>query len=229
MNAVTYLGEALIIARMMSNRQAESNIYSHLGTAYGIMKSFPLAIDYHTKAHKINKQLGDKSSVAKTLHHLGKLYFELHDYVACKKSYLEALDTALEANDDINESRIYIGLAILYKKFTDYKSTENYVNKALVLAAKRNALKELINIHNILSDCDKENGRYDSSIKNLELSKSYEKNILNLEEERKIRNIILHKSFQFDDKLNGSNGHSLNKLKKAMSNGHSLNALRMTI
>jgi len=52
---------------------------------------------------------------------------------------------------------------------------------------------------------------------------------LNLEEEQKVRNIILHRSFQYDDLLNGSNGHTSARLKKALSNGHSINGLKMAI
>jgi tetratricopeptide (TPR) repeat protein len=226
MNAVTFFGEALIIAKMMGNRQAESNIYSHLGVAYGIMKSYPLAIDYHVKALKYNKEISDRSSVSKTLTHLGKIYFDLHDFVASKKSYLEALDTALEASDSINEVRVYLGLAQLYHKFTDYQSTENYLNKAMTLATKRNAYKELIRIHDMLSECNKSKGMYDIALNNLEMSKMYEKKILEMEEEHKIRNILLHKSFQTEMYLTNGNGSHLSKLKTVLSGEHSITGLR---
>jgi hypothetical protein len=47
-----------------------------------------------------------------------------------------------------------------------------------------------------------------------------------MEEEHKIRNILLHKSFQTEMYLTNGNGSHLSKLKTVLSGEHSITGLR---
>ena len=226
LNGVTYLGEALIIARLIGNRQSEANIYSHLGNAYKVMKSFPLAIDYKLKALKFNKEISDKSSIASTLYQLGSIYFELNDYCSAKRSFSEALETAIEAADEINEVKIYLGLANLYNKFDDFESTYSYLKKAENLSLARNAYRELMEIHTLYNTCYKMGGMYEKAIEHLEKTKNYEKKLLDMEEEKKIRNILMGKIFLATGENGSSNGNGRNRLKNVLSMGQAMTGLR---
>jgi hypothetical protein len=93
-------------------------------------------LEYNIKALKYNREISDRSAVARTLTQMGNIYFELHDFVA-SKSRTKKPQTAIETDDEITEVRIYLGLAELYKRFSDYHSTENYLNKVVLNAKKK--------------------------------------------------------------------------------------------
>ncbi len=199
LNGVTYLGEALIIAKLTGNRQTEASIYNHLGNAYKVMKSYPLAVDYKLKALRHDKEIGDRSSVAGTLCQLGKIYFELNDHKASKASYLESLEIVKEISDTINEVNIYIGLAELYNKLGKIDKLEYYLDKAEKLSISRNADKELMKIHTMYNDCYRNCGQFEKAAYHLEQSRIYSRKMLEFDEEKKIRNILLGKIFNDEE------------------------------
>jgi tetratricopeptide (TPR) repeat protein len=154
------------------------------------------------------------------------IYFELNDFRAAKVSYTEALETAIETGDVVNEVNIYLGLANLYNKFDDFESTESYLKKATQLSLNRNAYKELSEIHAIFNSCYKSGGQYEKAIEHLEECKKYEKRLMDMEEERKVRNMLIGKFFLGRNGNGNSTGNGRARLKNVLSLGHTMTGLR---
>jgi len=121
---------------------------------------------------------------------------------------------------------IYVGLAELYNKFRDIEKTVNFLTKAEKLSKSRNADKELMKIHTIYNDCFKNGGDYEKAVYHLEQSKFYAKKILDFDEEKKVRSMLLGKIFDDSKLTNGESDHSLPKLKDVLSRGYQMTGLR---
>ena len=81
-------------------------------------------------------------------------------------------------------------------------------------------------IHTIYNDCFKNGGDYEKAVYHLEQSKFYAKKILDFDEEKKVRSMLLGKIFDDSKLTNGESDHSLPKLKDVLSRGYQMTGLR---
>ena len=199
-NALKYLNQSLQILQELGYKQAESNALSNIGKAYRGLGKHELALEYQLKVLEIHDEISDFSGKASTLLAIGETYFSIGDYESAKKHYHEGLKLSKTIGDEVNETNAYIFLGKLHFKTKDFQTALENLQRALERAEKSNAKKDLSEIHRILYELHKSKGDLLKAFEHHEKYFAIEKEIMDLESERKLKSLSIQFHLQSSEK-----------------------------
>jgi signal transduction histidine kinase len=190
-NALKYFNEGLQMLQDLGYKQAESNALSNIGKAYRGLENFDMALECQLKVLAIQDKIADFSGKAATLLAIGEIYVSLGNYETARQYYLEGLALSQKIGDSINETSAYLNLGVLSFKTKDSKGALENLFKALERAEARKAMKELGDIHKVIYEVYKFRGDLEKAFEHHEKYYAIEKEILNIESERKLKSLAI--------------------------------------
>lgn len=193
--AIEYYNESFVILHSLGNKQAESNALVNIGKAYKDMGEFDKAIDYQNSHLNLQEEISDLSGKAAAMLSLGEIYFEMDNPEQAKKYYLDALRISQDIGDTINETAAHINLGKLFAKQDNTVIALDNLYMAIDLAEKRNAKKDISGIHKILYEIFRGIGNYEKAFHHFEQYFTTEKEIINLESDRKMKSLSIQYQF----------------------------------
>ncbi|HMQ78371.1 MAG TPA: tetratricopeptide repeat-containing sensor histidine kinase [Ignavibacteria bacterium] len=198
--ALEYLNKSLEIFKNLGNRQAEANAYLNIGKEYRELNDFEKAIEYELKALSLHEEISDLSGKASTLILIGNIYFSMEDLQKARDYYVKGLRVAQDIGDTINETEAYLQLGILFTKTGNKGVALDNLFMALGLAESRGAKKELSRVHLALYEIYKSGKEYDTAFGHFEDHFILEKEIHNIESDRKLKSLSIHHQYQNSEK-----------------------------
>jgi len=136
--ALEYYFKALKMAEELKYKQLQANTLGNIGNVYVEQGKahpnpsqreglFNRALEYYTKALKMDEELGNKNGIAVNLGNIGSLYTEQKKYPEAERYLLQALEVSTEIGALYWQKVHYKNLSELYKQTRQYqKAYEHY-------------------------------------------------------------------------------------------------------
>lgn len=141
--ALTYYNKALAVWDKLE-KEAEpdkkayilsrkSTTLGNIGVIYKRQGNYQMALEYYSKALKIDEENGNEEAVARHFGNIGNVYMEQGNYAQALDNHFKALKQA-EATGNKTEIARHVGnIGIIYKEQKDYNHALEYNLKALKL------------------------------------------------------------------------------------------------
>lgn len=197
--ALKYLTESLTVLQEIGHKQGESNALSSISSTYKGLKEFDKALEFQFKVLKLREEINDTSGKAQTLTDIGEIYFHKGSYPAAKKYFLDSLKLASEISSNILETRNYLYLGKLLLEQNEIDEAVICLYKALKIAEDNNAKKDVFEVHKTLYEFFKKVGNSESALKHHEKFYSIEKEIFNLESDKKLKALTIRHQLKVSD------------------------------
>lgn len=198
--ALQYLTKSLAILQELGNKHGESDVLRNIGVAYQGMEEYEKALEFQFKVLKVREEISDLSGKADTLIHIGEVYFETGRFTNAEKYFRDALKLSAETGNRVFETLALLKLGMLSCKQKDFEKGFYFLFEALKFAQSRNAKKEILEIHRALYEACKLKGDISAALKHHEKFYDIEKEISNLEADRKLRSLTIRYRIQTADK-----------------------------
>lgn len=198
--ALGYLNKSLVILHSLGNRQAEANAHLNIGKAYRGLNNYNKAIESELKALQIHEEISDFSGKASTLLLIGEIYFSMGNYDSAKEYYVEGLRLAQNIGDSINETQAYLHMGTLLAKTNNSAIALDNLFRALELAENRESKKDICKVHLVLYEAYKSIGNFERAFEHHEKHFKIDKEIYNVESDRKLKSLSIQFHLQNTDK-----------------------------
>lgn len=147
------------------------------------IKNYPLAVLQIDSASEITNRIGDRKLLFKVHRVAGLISEDNNKFANARDNYNKAL-FCIEDVTDSQKLDIYIDLAIVNRKLSNYKISRDFYDKTLILAQKLNDTKMVEYAYNGFSTLHKTVGEYDKAIE-------YELKSMDLSEKRNGNNDVI--------------------------------------
>jgi tetratricopeptide (TPR) repeat protein len=127
--ASAFIGESSVVRQSIKKGTAAA--YSNIGLVYWRQGYYSQALDYYSKALKLNEELGYKSKIASALGNIGSIYLNQGDHTKALDYYLKALKTFEELKDQNKIATSLDGIGNIYGEQKEYIKALDYYFKAL--------------------------------------------------------------------------------------------------
>ncbi|GAC1565650.1 MAG: hypothetical protein NVS3B14_04080 [Ktedonobacteraceae bacterium] len=131
--SVTYLEQALAIAREIGDRRSQGRHLANLGLSNSNLGRYQQAVSYLEQALVIAREFGDLSSQGRHLGHLGNRYFELGQVSVAITCHEEALAITRHIGDRLNVEDQLGLLGRVYCELGDTGKALYYLEEALAI------------------------------------------------------------------------------------------------
>jgi signal transduction histidine kinase len=128
------------------------------------------------------------------------LYYETNKHANAEKYFKDALILAKKIDNKVAETVSLLRLGRLSFKLEKNHRGFEYLFAALKLAEERNAKKELFEIHRALYDAYKLTGNAEEALKHFEISYEIEKELTNIEADKKLKSLTIQHQIQSANK-----------------------------
>ncbi len=103
------------------NLYSEGDAFQKSGSPQKAKRNFKLAFQNYYTVLELQKQIGNKRSIALSYSNIGETYLKIGEYLNAKKEYEKALELSTEIGEVFLLKDIYIGLALVNEKLGNYK------------------------------------------------------------------------------------------------------------
>jgi signal transduction histidine kinase/Tfp pilus assembly protein PilF len=198
--ALNYLTKSLEILRELGNKPGESDVLRNIGIAYQGLEDYEKALEFQFKVLKVREEISDLTGKADTLIHIGNIYFQTGKLANAEKYYKDALALSKQVDNKVIETLSLMHLGKILFKNKSYSRGFEFLTAALKLAEKRNAKKEMYEIHRALYEGYKLAGDITRALKHHEISYEIEKEITDFEADKKLKSLTIQHQIQTADK-----------------------------
>lgn len=146
--AQSYLGRALQIQKKIANPNGMATTYYHFAEIARREKDYQTALAHLFKSG----ELENGSRKNQTFTKIGQIYYESKDYNNALLYYNKALEIVAKSQNLNDLSQIYESMASVYIGLNNYRTADEYLQKAIDLAQKVNRKETLIAAYNLRSD-----------------------------------------------------------------------------
>ena len=108
-----------------------AHIYNHLGIICENISDYPKALEYLEFSLQINKEIGSKAGIARSLSHIGIVFSSLSNFPKSLEYYEKALHIYEEIGINIGISANLGNIGLVYQRLSDYPKAIEYYEKAL--------------------------------------------------------------------------------------------------
>lgn len=198
--ALNYLYQSLEILQNSGNRQAEANAHLNIGKAYKGLQNYEKAIESELIALQIYEEISDFSGKASTLLLIGEIYFSMNDFDKAKRYYVNGLRLSQNIGDSINETQAYILMGILFLQTDKSAIALDNLFRALELAENRDSKESISKVHSVLYELYRSTNNFEKAFDHLEKHFKLEKEIHNVELDRKLKSLSIQFQLQNTEK-----------------------------
>ena len=142
------------------------------------------SLKYLTKANTIYKKMDSKPNLINNLNNLANYYYSIGDYQLAKSTYLEAKNVLKNVDTDYLKSSTWLGLSNTNLALGAIDSAQIYVEEALKLARKTQALSEEAESVNLIYKIAKINNNPTKALEYLELHEVLSDSLFNAEKSK---------------------------------------------
>lgn len=176
-----------------------ASISGNIGSVYYTMNRYTEALITNKDAlYLLRRSKADPYVIANAINNIGVAYQGLKNYSDALSAFKEALEIREKIKDDLGIEISWTNLASLYAVQKDYKQSEWYADKALVLATKLNDLEGIKEIQQILSEIYTQTNRPGKALESYKAYISAKDSLINEENSKQIMQTQMQ--YEFDKK-----------------------------
>lgn len=166
--ALDFYYQSLSISLELSDKIGESRAYNNIGLTYLELANPDSSLYYYL----LSEQLASPDAPCRKVHVLDGLsqaYLDKEDLNLAEKKAIELLDLARACQETEKETSALFALGKIYLKMGANKKAEDFLVRAVNEAKQHTYRQNLIDISLVLYEYYKKNGRYDESLRFLEI------------------------------------------------------------
>ncbi|HAS41267.1 MAG TPA: hypothetical protein DCS93_12350 [Microscillaceae bacterium] len=152
-------------------------------------KQLNKALDYLTKAEKIQTEGGEYFGLSRTYNDLGKVYRRLNEADKALEYYGKSLDIRLQANDKQALVTTYLDLGEFNIEQDQLELALNYLQNGLKWAEKLNARVKIYRAHLLLSQVYESIQDFDKAFHHLKQHNDFKEQVIGKDANLRIRNL----------------------------------------
>lgn len=182
----------------MGSLQSLASTYSNIGIIYNDKKEYAKAMEYYTKALKMDEELGNQNEMAINYMNMGILYYDQKNFSKALECYQRAL-AICEATG--NKNYIAAGKANIGSVYSDMgkmAEAEKYLLEALALDKEIESLDDERQVQELLSKMYERSGREKPALQAYKSAALLKDSIFNLEKDKEITRKEMN--FEFERK-----------------------------
>lgn len=131
--SISVLDSALVFSGDPTEETLKLEILNELGSVYRRQGSNEKALDYHSEALEICRELNDKVSISTTLGYIGIIQDIMGHYDQALKTQQETLELRRELDDRRGLAAAITNIGILHQKIGNYDDAMNFYDQAQVI------------------------------------------------------------------------------------------------
>src|SRR6218665_290904 len=167
--SVTYLEQALVLAKNSASDKHIGHIANRLGTLYFYSGDYEKAIRNFIVTMKANERMKDRNGIAACMNNIGSVYVEQHNYYKSLEYHLKALKIRQEnvANGTGDKNDVAMSLGNIGKSYyylNGLSEAMSYYNKSLVLSEETGNKKRVALMYNNIGSVYAQEKKYDEAL-----------------------------------------------------------------
>ncbi len=163
-SALIYLNKLLDVADSNRDKEIIALCYNHLGIVYQNFGKYQLAIDYYTKAKKINKETDNKVGLGGNFVNIGLIYYYQGNYDKALEFYHKSLKISDKMGDARLKSVSLSNIGLVYFEQSEYKKAIDYYQQSLKIDLESNNINGTANTYLSLGNVYGEKGNLDTAL-----------------------------------------------------------------
>lgn len=141
-NAESYARDGITTYRRIGDHTKIMKSYNLLARIFFIKCDFEKSIEYLAEARELSQKVGNSRMVSVTSGNSGRIYTLLGDWKKAETNLLISLDYNRKYGDELGLCRDLLSLGFTKCLERNFTKSKEYLNEALVLATKNDALRE---------------------------------------------------------------------------------------
>ena len=162
----------------------------NIGTIYKTQKDYNKAMEYYQKSLEINKRINRKRGVSSLLNDIGTIHERNGNYKIALDHYVEALNISKQIGVKSDIPNILNNIGGIYLVLKEYNIANEYFNEAKKNSIKTESKKALCGAYIGLSKTDKNQKKYNSSLRNALKAKKISKKLVFLNYQKEVSEIL---------------------------------------
>ena len=159
-----YATNALELAGILNNPDAESKALFNLGEANFYLLNYDEAIDFYLLSLEMEKPKSNDTVISKILFSIGFSYYRNVEYNSAKDYMFKSAKIEKEANRDLQLAQRYLYLGNIFHSQGDYQSALIYLNKSLVIEKNKNNKLNIADLYNSIGVVFFDLGSYEKAL-----------------------------------------------------------------
>jgi two-component sensor histidine kinase len=164
---------ALKIYIQTKNEKRIAGLYNNIGSVYRQQKKYKEAIEMYEQSYTIKVKIKDTTGISNALGNLGIVYQHLGDYKKSEELQLKSLELDRLSHNTYNYISSCIGVAELKTYQKQYDKCKKYLDTAIALGLKINAVHYLDDAYKVYTNLDSLTGNFKDAFKHLRLYHKY--------------------------------------------------------
>lgn len=169
LQAITYLEQALVLAKNSGSDKHTGHIANRLGTQYFYSGDYEKAIRNFIVTMKANERMKDRNGIAACMNNIGSVYVEQHNYYKSLEYHLKALKIRQEnvenGTGDKNDVAMSLGnIGQSYYYLNRLSEAMSYYNKSLALSEETGNKKRVALMYNNIGSVYAQEKNYDDAL-----------------------------------------------------------------
>ena len=198
--AITQFKKSLTIENEADNKLGLAINYHNIGYAEEAKGNLDAALINYEKSLTYNNAINSEIGRVICDNSIGGIYLKKGDYKAAEPIIKEALEKALELEDQFYISSSYLNLGHLQIELNQLSSAERNLKKALEIATSYNLKSSIAESSKLLSEINKKNGDFKTALNYYQKAVEIESTILTQQNLQYVNDIAIE--YENEDKNN---------------------------
>jgi len=164
---------ALTYYTQTKNERRIAGVYNNIGSVYRIQKKYKDAIDMYKQSYALKVKTKDTTGISNALGNMGIVYQYLGDLKKSEELQLQSLELDRLSHNTYNYISSSISMAELKIYQQDYSHCKNYLDTAIELGKKINAIHYLDDAYKVYVNLDSLTNNYKDAYRHLQLYHHY--------------------------------------------------------
>lgn len=190
-NAARNYREAVTIYNKLGNRFGLASCYANLGSVYLFIPNYDSALHYSLLASGEFEKQNIRQFLATTLSNAAKAYEKLGNIKEAKKLFLKAKELHSEYGNKKELSFTLIQLALLENRLSNNREALKLAEEGLIIAQKINALQQIMQAHEALSNINASSKNYLTAWQEHQLYVSFKDSLFEQEKTKQLLSLQL--------------------------------------
>lgn len=190
-NAARNYREAVTIYNKLGNRFGLASCYANLGSVYLFIPNYDSALHYSLLASGEFEKQNIRQFLATTLSNAAKAYEKLGNIKEAKRLFLKAKELHSEYGNKKELSFTLIQLALLENRLSNNPEALKLAEEGLIIAQKINALQQIMQAHEALSNINASSKNYLAAWQEHQLYVSFKDSLFEQEKTKQLLSLQL--------------------------------------
>ncbi|HLP11893.1 MAG TPA: tetratricopeptide repeat protein [Flavobacteriales bacterium] len=187
--AIVYYEKSLTLYKKTNNEKRIAGVYNNMGSVYRQQKKYAQALKMYELAYALKVRVKDSTGISNALGNMGIVYQHLGDYKKAGELMEKSLEIDKMSHNTYNYISSCISLGELKLYMRDLPASQKYLDTAILLGKKVNAVHALDDAYKVYTTIDSLRGDFKAAYEHLRLYYAYKAIVVKEENTRDLNKL----------------------------------------